>query len=248
MLTPPSLDLHIRSYGDDPEPDQHTFAQLVLPLSGTLHMDIEGRERRIDPLTAAFVAPNAWHGQTGPNGNRSFILDMDLSAVSPEVTERLMNGTYISIGPAAGKLIEAMHLMADVRPKGFLHHWTPLLLDTLTLETPKPKSRLTALQAAIDAQPGEPWTTEIMARFAGLSISRLHAVFQEDLGLTPHGWLAARRIDHARRLLRDGTAPIAEIAFRLGYSDQSALTRAFRDATGMTPAVWRRQENGSKEP
>jgi AraC-like DNA-binding protein len=33
---------------------------------------------------------------------------------------------------------------------------------------------------------------------------------------------------------------LAEIAFLLGFSDQSAFTRAFRRWTGDTPGAWRR--------
>lgn len=43
----------------------------------------------------------------------------------------------------------------------------------------------------------------------------------------------------ARRLLRDPTAPVAAIAWSLGYADASAFSRAFRRWSGTTPAQWR---------
>jgi AraC-like DNA-binding protein len=44
-----------------------------------------------------------------------------------------------------------------------------------------------------------------------------------------------------RRLLSSTDLSIAELAYRLGYADQSALTRAMRKAIGLTPAAYRRQ-------
>jgi AraC-like DNA-binding protein len=48
------------------------------------------------------------------------------------------------------------------------------------------------------------------------------------------------RFSRARHLLAAGEAPIAEIAFALGYPDQSSFTRAFARWSGMSPGLWRR--------
>jgi AraC-like DNA-binding protein len=117
----------------------------------------------------------------------------------------------------------------------------PLLLDTLTLDAPRPASRLAALRARIEAEPGLAWTTESMAKALGCSVSRLHALFREELDASPHAWLLEHRLGKARAWLASSDAPIAEIALRAGFSEQSALTRALRKATGMTPAAYRRQ-------
>ena len=81
-----------------------------------------------------------------------------------------------------------------------------------------------------------------MARASGVSVSRLHALFREELDTTPHAWLLEQRLVKAREWLATTEAPIAEIALRAGFSEQSALTRALRKATGMTPAAYRRQQ------
>ncbi|MGD7350280.1 helix-turn-helix domain-containing protein, partial [Ralstonia pseudosolanacearum] len=48
------------------------------------------------------------------------------------------------------------------------------------------------------------------------------------------------RLGHALRLLERTALPIAEIAARTGYYDQSALTRHLKAAHGITPAAVRR--------
>jgi AraC-like DNA-binding protein len=259
-MTPiPSVDLHLRSYGEQREPDRHTFAQLVLPLNGALMLEIEGRQGQLDPLRAGFVAPGAWHSQCGDASSLSLIvdinLDLDLGSVpaSGQAIERLHERPFAAIGPAARKLVEFMGIMAQgpapsVAPS-VLQGWVPLLLDTLALDAPRPASRLAALMARVEADPGRPWTTEAMAAQLALSVSRLHALFREELDLSPHAWLQGVRIARAREWLACTDLPIAELALRAGFSEQSALTRAMRKATGLTPAAYRRErrEIGSSQ-
>jgi AraC-like DNA-binding protein len=47
------------------------------------------------------------------------------------------------------------------------------------------------------------------------------------------------RFSRAQRLLSAGDAPLCDIAFALGYSDQTAFSRSFRRWSGVTPRNWR---------
>lgn len=230
--------LHVRSYGADLGADRHDYAQLVLPLDGAVLLDIEGRQDRLDMLHGACVAPGAWHAQAGDGPNASLILDVGAGALSHPAWERLLERPFMALGPGARKLIEFMGVMR-AQPD-LLAGWVPLLLDTLALDPPRPTSRLAALLARVDAEPGLAWTTETMARSAGLSVSRLHALFRTELATSPHAWLRDLRLSRARAWLVETSRPIADIALAAGFSDQSALTRALRDATGMTPGAYRR--------
>jgi AraC-like DNA-binding protein len=234
--------LHVRSYGADLGADRHDYAQLVLPLGGTVLLDIEGRQDRLDLLRGACVAPGAWHAQCAEGPNESLILDVDAGAMSHPAWERLLERPFMTLGPGARKLIEFMGVMR-VQP-ALLDGWVPLLLDTLALDAPRPASRLAALLARVEAEPGLAWTTETMARGAGLSVSRLHALFRTELDTSPHAWLRDIRLSRARAWLAETARPIADIALAAGFSDQSALTRALRDATGMTPGAYRRARRG----
>lgn len=133
-------------------------------------------------------------------------------------------------------------------PPAVLQGWLPLLLDTLALADPQPVSRLAALLARVEGEPGLPWTTEAMARCAGVGVSRLHALFREELGMTPHAWLQQQRLQHACTWLAGRGRTVAEIAPAAGFADQSALTRAMRHAMDTTPAAYRKcmLENATK--
>jgi AraC-like DNA-binding protein len=240
---PSTVDLHLRSYGELTDPDRHDYGQLVLPLKGALLLDVEGRQGVLDPLRAGFVAPGAWHAQHGDASNRSIIVDIGADSLAPGAAERLFERPFAPLGPATRKLIEFMALMSEssAAPPSVVQGWVPLLVDTLTLDSPRPASRLAALLARIEAAPGQPWSTDTMAQALGCSVSRLHALFREELDTTPHAWLLEHRLNCVREWLASTDVPIAEIALRAGFSEQSALTRALRKATGMTPAAYRRQ-------
>ena len=240
----PDLHLHLRSYGEHRDADRHSFAQVVLPVSGEVALEIEGRCGRLDPLHGAFVAPGAWHSQYSLVANRSLILDVGAPHFEQGPWQQLLERPFTAIGPAARKLVEFMGIPAagGAPAPSVLQGWTPLLLDTLTLGAPQPAARLAALLARIEAEPGLPWSTLSMARTAGVSVSRLHALFREEHDTTPHDWLLRCRLQRACDWLAGSERPVAEIALGAGFSEQSALTRAMRRLLDTTPAAYRRAQ------
>jgi AraC-like DNA-binding protein len=240
------LSISIRSYGMDSRAHSHGFVQLVLPLSGSLEIDLAGHGALLDRTRAAFVPAGTRHSQHSRGPNCFLIVDVPPRDLDTRLTALLAARRFPAVTQAAAHLIDYMagSLESDSTTlRAAL--WTPLLLDALAGELPRPSSRLAGLLAAVDANPCMGWTVADMAARAGLSASRLHALFQEDLGTTPRAWLAGRRLEHVRRWLAATRMPIAEIAARAGFFDQSALTRAVRRATGMTPAAYRRQAQES---
>ena len=244
------IDIAVRSYGEQWAADRHAFAQLVLPIDGEVALEIEGKGDRLTPLKAAVVVAGAWHSQHSSVANRSLIVDVDQAELTHPAWERMAERPFTQLSPAARKLVEFMHLSitGQTMQPALLRGWLPLLLDTLALEPPRLQSRLSALLAQLETHPGLPWSTESMAQFARMSVSRLHALFQQELDTSPRAWLLAARIRRACELLRHTRQPIADIALSTGFADQSALTRAMRIHLGTTPAAYRRQgqETGTK--
>jgi AraC family transcriptional regulator len=79
-----------------------------------------------------------------------------------------------------------------------------------------------------------------LARECGLSVSHFTRTFRNSFGKSPYRWLLERRIDRAKALLMASDLPIADIAIRSGFSDQTAFTRAFGRVVGNSPGRWRR--------
>jgi AraC-like DNA-binding protein len=56
--------------------------------------------------------------------------------------------------------------------------------------------------------------------------------------MTPHAWQVNQRVNLARDRLRAGEA-IAEVAYGLGFADQSHFQRVFKAHAAVTPARYR---------
>lgn len=78
-----------------------------------------------------------------------------------------------------------------------------------------------------------------LAASAGVSLSQLQRDFVQVLGLTPRAYLIQLRFEMAVDMLAEQRA-IVEVAHACGYADQSAFTRRFRTAMGMSPMQYRR--------
>ena len=83
-----------------------------------------------------------------------------------------------------------------------------------------------------------------LAAQAHLSEFHFARMFRVSMGCTVHDWVAARRLDRARALLRETALPLADIAAACGYAGASHLTRHVKAATGATPGQLRRALGG----
>jgi AraC-like DNA-binding protein len=84
------------------------------------------------------------------------------------------------------------------------------------------------------------WTLARLAKEVGTSRSVLAERFTRLVGMPPMQYLARWRMQMAATLLRTTTAGLAEIAERVGYGSEAALSRAFKRSLGVAPAYYRR--------
>ena len=82
---------------------------------------------------------------------------------------------------------------------------------------------------------------EVAARFA-MNVTTLKEVFKAVFGASPGAYLRRCRMREAERLLLKDFS-IAEVAAKLGYLSQSKFTAAFKEETGLTPTLYRRQHS-----
>lgn len=79
-----------------------------------------------------------------------------------------------------------------------------------------------------------------VAREVGMSYFHFSRAFKQSIGVTPTNYIAERRIERAKKLMRETNSPISEIALRLGFSSQSHFTSCFRRVAGVTPRTFRK--------
>jgi AraC-like DNA-binding protein len=89
------------------------------------------------------------------------------------------------------------------------------------------------------------WTTEALAREAGLSRSAFADRFTALLGDPPMRYLARHRMNMAANLLREGRQNTANIAYAVGFNSEAAFNRAFKKEFGVPPGLWRKARTAS---
>ncbi len=84
----------------------------------------------------------------------------------------------------------------------------------------------------------------------GLSVRYLQKLFEER-GDTFAAYVRRRRLDHCRADLadiRNTSVSITSICFRWGFSDAASFSRAFSEAFGMSPRLFRRSAIEARKP
>ncbi len=84
-----------------------------------------------------------------------------------------------------------------------------------------------------------------IARHAFASPSTLLRHFRDDTGKSPHGYVKARRLEEARRLLEAGTHAVGDIGLLVGYENFAAFTTAFTRHFGASPSSFRKRTRAS---
>lgn len=93
----------------------------------------------------------------------------------------------------------------------------------------------------IEQNLGERITLADLAQVAGLSRFHFCRRFRNSTAHSPMGYLARCRLEFAKQLLEHRELTIADIAALAGFSDQSHLSRRFREFTGTTPSEFARE-------
>ena len=78
-----------------------------------------------------------------------------------------------------------------------------------------------------------------VAEAVGLSAGYLGRIFKSELHTSFKTYLARIRLQEAKRLLRNSTLPVGDVAARCGYPDHSYFTSVFKRATGKSPTEYR---------
>jgi PAS domain S-box-containing protein len=132
--------------------------------------------------------------------------------------------TKLPMRSQTGAIIGVMGISRDLRAPGD-RETIPLSLA----------STLEYLEAHCD----ESISPSSLARRAGIPPVRFARLIKRIFRLTPNQLIMQTRLAAAARLLTDTDKPVAEIAYECGFYDHSAMTRAFRSATNLTPTQFR---------
>jgi AraC family transcriptional regulator len=91
----------------------------------------------------------------------------------------------------------------------------------------------------IEAHFDVPLLTSELAAIAAMSTAQFGRSFKAATGFSPHHYVTIRRIEHAKRMLRNGTLAITQIAFCCGFSSAAHFATTFQQHMGQPPSAYR---------
>lgn len=242
--------------GRPPGLHDHDFHELLWVQNGTLrHHTAAGRET-LPEGSLLFLAPGQAHALEG-RGEDCLVVSVSLhpgvvegfAARHPGLEGRL----FWAEAPA--RLTRDARQMAELNqaalrlergPRDALAaeaFLLPLLAGLVAEEVALPREAPDWLRAACAAAQSPRIFREGAAGFvraAGRAHPHVSRTARAFLGQTPTDYVNARRMAHAARRLAATQDPLPEIAAEVGLANLSHFHRLFREATGMTPAAWRR--------
>lgn len=107
------------------------------------------------------------------------------------------------------------------------------------------KGRLLAWQARkvreyIDGHIGGPIHVADLCALIQRSEAHFSRAFRRTFGASPHAFVIQCRLELAAQYMLETDRCLSDIAVGCGFTDQAHLCKHFRQATGETPASWRR--------
>ncbi len=147
---------------------------------------------------------------------------------------------------------EDVYQMTD----SFLHSITRISdltdLSYLLLETLESFTNLAFAQRAITKVPAlrkavqfinenyqQNLTLDIVARHINLNPAYFSSLFKKEMQISFSNYILQRRIEQAKRLLKNSNLSLVDIAINLGFETQSYFSNTFKKSTGMTPKEYR---------
>ena len=94
--------------------------------------------------------------------------------------------------------------------------------------------------AYIEEHLADPIPIATLAQLARLSTYYFCRAFKQSFGVPPHRYHTNRRIERAKAMLANAAPSVTDIGSRVGFSETSSFSAAFRKATGLTPTAYHR--------
>jgi transcriptional regulator GlxA family with amidase domain len=108
-------------------------------------------------------------------------------------------------------------------------------------------AKLAEAVALMQANLGEPLSTEDIAGLVGVSRRQLERLFRQHLDTLPSRWYLEQRLQRAQRLLQQSSQSILQVGLGCGFTSGAHFSNAYRGFFGRTPrdersaraAAWR---------
>jgi AraC-like DNA-binding protein len=150
-----------------------------------------------------------------------------------ESRTRRFGGQAIGLRLSELIFVEVLRRYLEARPAG-RRGWLAGLRDPAVSQ----------VLGSLHGEPARNWSLDELAQNAGLSRAALAERFANVVGCPPMKYQTLWRMQIAARLMADSRMKTIAVAHAVGYDSEAAFSRAFKRATGTSPAHWRKQVRG----
>lgn len=237
--------IELRSYLSEQASHNHNYAQLVLPVKGTLELEVGNKAGIINAETGAFVAPGEQHSFSGSDDNLFVVVDF-----TQEDTSISHIPSFINLTPVTKKFLQFAHYYLLNGSNDLLSHTliNNLLLNLLSQPTLYHQDLFVSkAKKWIDLHYITPINLASLAQHCHLSISQLQRRFKKAIGLNLAEYWRQKKLTEAKLLLSTTTRTIASVALEVGYENLPAFSRRFHAVFDMSPSEWRELARTAKK-
>ncbi|MEX0283962.1 MAG: helix-turn-helix domain-containing protein [Paracoccaceae bacterium] len=242
-------------------PHRHAqFAQLFLFTSGQIDVIADDMKQTLS-AGAFFFAPmlcvHSFRFEPGTEG-QVFSLPVNVLNAAGQATPELRSALA---KPVAGRVTSVLGaqcaLLAEICEgrSPFRTHLAMTMAQTVLglvagthrqdpdvwhpVRAVQPQERMDRFDTMIRMHLSDRWTASDYASELAMSPGHLSRLCRASTGMGATAYIEQARMAEAQRMLAFTQLPVAEVGFRLGYSDPSYFTRRFQKTTGNTPRAYR---------
>lgn len=239
----------------------NTCYELHIILEGTCSLAFDEQTHAMAPGQAVLIAPNVFHAPSTVSESfcrfsLSFSADRALAGALSSVDRE----QYRFFEPGSQVVSLCRDILRELDGDSFLNRELTsaqfsqlmiLCLRTVHEKTEPAPAAETSLTQEDEIEridnffalyPPEKQTRQELAEYLHCSQRQLIRKMQALYGVSFRQKLIASRMDLARYLLRSTDKSVNEVSSAVGYADNAAFFRAFRQNTGMTPAQYRKKK------
>lgn len=225
-----------RSYSPQADTHCHAYAQLILPLQGSLFVATTHQAVEVDQSRLFFVPPWCEHTFHARAQNEFLVLDIPQPWVVQRSDRRPSEGV---LQPLDEQWYALRYLLLNEsqRPNPNVADLVRYACRILA-PTDVPRS-----VAYLQTHYHEAISVEQLATLEGYTAAYYGEWFKARMGMTPKQYLHQLRIQRAKTLLQETDWSIADIALQVGYEHHASLTRLFKQEVGIAPHQYRQQRS-----
>ncbi|MEM1254523.1 MAG: AraC family transcriptional regulator [Cyanobacteria bacterium P01_H01_bin.21] len=220
---------------------EHPFAQLILPLTGSLFIETQVHQFELNETSIFFVPPECSHYFYARDTNEFLILDIPSHLVADLTKDEASHGIRADFEERWQAL--RLLLLAEIdeqinpgespSPTGSLVHLVRYIGSLLAQSSDSHSLHY------IHQNYHHPLEVAQLAKIEGYSCAYYSEWFKTKTGKSPKAYIQDLRLKQAKDLLQHTDLPIYQIAQQLGFEQASSLTRLFKQREGISPRHYR---------